>query len=218
MIDIDLIVRKPISEKELIAILSKPIYRSDFINEYPFFRTDGHTKIYQDFIDKTDFRKNNERLDDAIVLADSIDYYSIHLLNLIKEILFSKKNFVIKLTCLDYLLSQHEKIDNSTYIILNNRYKNNSNEFLNLQANINLLLTENKSEKSILKVLNSAPYPNIFYRFFNSISFNTSSFKNHINIQLIYDVLKVFESRNFSEGNWNDIKRMSKMVINDLRK
>ncbi|MBB2950908.1 hypothetical protein FHR29_001640 [Sphingobacterium sp. JUb56] len=79
------------------------------------------------------------------------------------------------------MLSQNRKIDHSTYMMLNKRFKNNLNEFLKLHANINLLITENKPEQYVIQIIKSAHYPDIFYRFFNSISFNTSSFKNHIN-------------------------------------
>lgn len=218
MIDIEQVVRNPISEQELNTILSKPSYRSDFINKYTFFKVDGHMKIYKNFIDQVDFKNNNETLDDAIVLADSIDYCSGHLLNLIKGILFSKKNYFIKLSCLDYLLSQNGKIDHSTYMMLNERFKNNLNEFLKLQANINLLITENKSEQSVIRIVKSAHYPDIFYRFFNSISFNSSSFKNHLNSDLIYSVYRIFESHNFPQATKSEIKRIFTFMIQDFER
>lgn len=216
MIDIDLIVRKPISEEDLIRLLSKSSYRNEFINEYTFFKTDGHSKIYQNFIESTDFSKNNDRIEDAIVLADSIDYFSNSVLDLIRNILFSRKNYFLKLTCLDYTLSQNEKIDRSIYVILNERYKNNKNEFLKLQANINLLIIEDKSKKSIIKVLKLASYPNIFFRFFNSISFNISSFKNHVDSVLIHKIVEIFESHDFSIENRDYVREISLKIIKEL--
>ncbi|MBB2950910.1 hypothetical protein FHR29_001642 [Sphingobacterium sp. JUb56] len=41
MKDIEQVVRNPISEQEMITILSKLSYRSDFINEYNFFKVDA---------------------------------------------------------------------------------------------------------------------------------------------------------------------------------
>ncbi|MBB2950909.1 DNA-directed RNA polymerase specialized sigma54-like protein [Sphingobacterium sp. JUb56] len=49
----------------------------------------------EEFYRSSRFKNNNQTLDDAIVLVDSIDYCSDHLLKIIKVILFSKKNYFI---------------------------------------------------------------------------------------------------------------------------
>jgi len=201
-----------------MILLSDDICRSDFIENYTFFKTDGHTKIYKDFIDKTDIGKKNDRISEAIELAENIDYCSKKLISLIRRVLFSRKNFFLKLTSLDYQLSQSHKINGTTYIMLNNKHNHSKNEFLKLQSNINLLVTENsdKSQKHIIKVLKKAPYPNIFYRFFNAIEYNIETFKKHINSQLLQEVMQIAESKNFSPESKEEIKRITTILINQF--
>jgi hypothetical protein len=198
-----------------MVLLSTDVYRGNFINNYAFFKTDGHINIYKDFIDNTNIHTRNDRIDDTIVLADNIGYCSKKLLSLVEQVLFSRKNFFLKLTCLDYLLGQNDKIDDVMYYTLNERYIHNKNEFLKLQANVNLLKTGDKveSKKHIIRVLKKAPYPSVFYRFFNSIEYNIDTFKDHIDAQFLEEVVQIAESKDFPLENKEEIKRIARGLM-----
>ncbi len=208
-------IKKPFSKQEVLSVLSSNIYRSDFINNYTFFETDGHIKLYIDFIEATNIKHSSNRIDDAVMLADSLSYYSKSFFVVIEGILSSRRNAFLKLTCLDYVLSQNKRISKNAYLMLNEKYSISKNDFLKIQSNINLLLTKRNitSQKSIIEVLKRAPYPNIFYRFFNSINYNFLSFNNQISKKFIQDIQKIGMQGDFSKENKNEIKKISSALL-----
>jgi len=167
------IIDKPVSKLTADKILSMPFERSIFLNEYRYFRNDGNKSTYKDFISKVLNRKrvDSDLLSDVIYLAIDIKFYSRELLDEISKMLLSKKDYLIRLACLDYLNSFRRNIDKSVYLRLNQGiFRSSKNTLLRLQSLINLMsLDRDKYFPLLSSILEKETMPTVFYRLINGL-------------------------------------------------
>lgn len=210
------IIKKSISGEDSIRYLKSVKYRENFIDNYKFFKSDGNLNIYIDFIENTNISMKGQRIDSAISLAEILDYTSDNLNSLIEDVLNSKRHFFLKLTCLDYLLWVSNIIDKTFYDTINIKFFKKDNPFLKLQANVNLLIRGNdlQIEKNSLNVLKKAPYPNIFYRFFNAIELIVFYFEIPIKKKIIKQIINLINERNFSKNVKKSFQDISFSILN----
>jgi|GEM_PF-2073611 len=188
---------REIEDNKVFTILSDKKCRQIFIKQYDFFYRNNQEKIAF-FID------SNYNLDtpsdfkvDLLDLAFEINYYSKKIDKLIREELKMRRDYIFKLSALDYLNHFYPFISNKNDYLELSEYLfcNSSNNIVVFQAAINLLPRDNvKYENYLLKRLtkeNVAPF--LYYRLVdNLISYDQfKSFRDFLN-----SVLEIIVSTN----------------------
>ena len=191
------------SSAEVLRVMRNKPERKVFINSYKYFKKDKNDNVYYSFIESVSINDDSETIEDAVYLSDTLGYYSVGILKLVKLVLKSKRNFFLKLTCLDFIHSNYLKIGKTEYSDINESLRTNKNLFIKLQANVNLLLNSSneKYRKSILTILSSSEYPNIFYRFLNMVDSNIPQYSKTVDVDFLKSVEKEFKCLDFSKSN-----------------
>lgn len=176
-------------------------------------KNDGNKSIYKDFVGKILSRKRiaPDLLSDVIYLAIDIKFYSQELLDEISKMLLSKRDYLIRLACLDYLNCFRRSIDKSVYLRLNQGIlRSSKNTLLRLQSLINLMsLDRNKYFPLILSTLEKETMPTVFYRLINGLkagNFKLKSDEKKVIAELIKE--NKFDGKVKSEL-MSDLKRLT---------
>lgn len=206
---------KPLSSFEANKLLADSSLRNDFLADYSFFLDDKNLSLYKKFVEDNIKSLNDDLMIDVLQLAENISYFSKDLLERIEEILNTKKGFLIRLYCLDYLLSQIKWIDKPSFIALNKKVIDSKNEFLKLQSNLNYWVVDNDgvSRKNILKLLKNTTYSNLFYRFFNVLKYNQDLFSSLIDSSFLESIGLIIIEKEFSVNNINEMK----IILDELK-
>lgn len=130
--------------------------RSLFISSYEKFGKDNYNDFYIDFID-TSITVNNSRVqEDALELSIALHVYKSEYLEIVSQIIKSRRSAWIKLLCLDWLFNFYLETPPSVFIELNYAVLKTANlEVIRIQGLINLILREQaldnfKSELTII--------------------------------------------------------------------
>ena len=110
----------PVQKHEVQRILASAYDRALFVQEYRYFGRDSNDKLYKTFIlDALKNGNNADLISDVIYMAIEIDFFSKPLQSEIEKILFSRRHYLIKLSCLDYLTHFKNKITNKDFYTCN---------------------------------------------------------------------------------------------------
>src|SRR5258706_7333142 len=140
--DFEKMMLKPVSKEQVSKILSSSFDRSVFLNEYKYFKNDGNSALYRNFILETLSKKdtNVNLTTDVVYLAIEIDFHSKELFEIVLQMLSSKKGYLVKLSCLDYINHFKNKIPKATLLEVNTgMLKRTRNILLKVQSLTNLI-------------------------------------------------------------------------------
>jgi hypothetical protein len=160
---------------EVEKILSNEFDRILFFKDYQYFSRDGNEDLYKRFISKVLAEDNDvDVTSDAIYLAININFFSPSLLAKIKAILFSRRQYLVKLSCLDYL-THFKKYMSVKSFVKTNEYllARSTNILLKIQAITNLLFKYAPLFDSLIMALEASKGPTEFYRAMNGLSYNS---------------------------------------------
>jgi hypothetical protein len=149
----------------VLDILNNKKWRSIFINQYGFFKFCNIETL-------SVFIKSNYKLEimndfkiDLLDLAININFFDKNIYNLIKLDIYKRKNYLLKLTMLDYINTFYKvQSVNRDYILLSNFiYKTSSNNLLIFQSLLNLSINSDSIRKGFLLKLSNKTLEQFYY-------------------------------------------------------
>lgn len=162
---------KQVSANVISKILSNPFERMFFLKEYEFFDRDGNARQYNDYA--LSVIKNSRdvvAVSDAIILSTKTHQFSKSVFKQIRIMLYSRRNYIVKLACLDFLLAFKEEIPKRYFFQINNRILSHSrNNLLRIQATLNLISIDANFSSKLIALLYVANSPTEFYRVINGL-------------------------------------------------
>ncbi len=178
--------------------MADPFERTIFLNEYRYFKSDRNISEYRNFIRNVlDKSRDANIVSDVIYFSVTIDFFSKNLFLIIKTILFSKRNYLVRLACLDYITHFKDKLaKNEFYELCEDVYKGTKSPLLRIQVLTNLLKINQQYFHGLIKLLKKIDHPTGIYRTLNGIAQN--------NIKITSEQFKLFKSliinKNFEDG------------------
>lgn len=167
-------IENKVSEEELYGIFKSSIDRNIFISEYSYFGMDGNDVFYKEFIDKYIYSSKRKFQEDAIELSIATGTFKIQYLDVIKAIIYSKRNDGIKLTCCDWLSYFFKDLPKSTFLEINEYLlKRTEYDLTKVQCMLNLFLLNNNYPiiENLSLYLKEVKYATVFYRIINGLNF-----------------------------------------------
>jgi len=149
-------------------MLRNAISRKDFIDNFDMDKLDAKDmKDLHQFIDAN--LKLYRHIEHVFDLSVALDYFTTNHLDVSEAIIKNRSSYFIKLTILDYLLSNYEKIEQETFSSINKSALKSSNPIVRFQAKLNLVCIE---PKEMLFFINDQNFivPAFYYRFLNSLA------------------------------------------------
>jgi hypothetical protein len=164
---------RKVSEEALVEIFKSHIDRNIFISEYPYFGMDGNDSFYKEFIDKYIASTKYKAQEDAIELSIAAKTFRSDYFDVIKSIIYSRRNDEIKLSCCDWLFCFFKHLSQNTFLEINEYLlEKTKDEFVKVQCMLNLFLLNNNYPiiENLSPYLNETNYPSIFYRVINGLN------------------------------------------------
>ena len=201
--------KNALHKKELEKILyGNDQMREVFLREYSFFNSDENKSVYIKWIlEHIEKGKLNSNIviSHIFEIAMNIDYFSQQLLKYANLILKNRYYEETKLSCLDYINTQKDKIKITEFQRINElAIISTRNEIIKFQSYINLLNTNNSCLKYIKNILEQAKYPTLFYR----LGYQFSSIPNNIKSELKLFIKAAIETQNFSEDVKKELRKI----------
>ncbi|MDP9080832.1 MAG: hypothetical protein M3O71_25725 [Bacteroidota bacterium] len=164
-----------VSKNELITIFKRNLDRSIFIGEYPYFGSDGNEVFYEAFIESNILKHKFKVQEDAIELSVRLNIYKVLFLREIKKIVYSRRQGIINLVCLDWLFYFFQDIPKDEFIEINEHVsKHSTSDLLKVQSVLNILLFKPDIQliKNLISYFTESDDPSVFYRLINSLDTN----------------------------------------------
>jgi hypothetical protein len=168
-------LEQKVSNNALNKIFRKNIDRSIFIGEYPYFTSDGNDLFYEEFIEHSILKHGFKVQEDAIELSIRLNIFKVPFLVEIKKILYSRRQELIKLVCLDWLFYFFREIPENEFIEINEyMYRHSKHDLLIVQSILNMLLCKPNSQliSDLTFCFAESNDPAVFYRLINNLDSN----------------------------------------------
>lgn len=187
---------KPLGREAVTQILSNSVDRIYFLRDYKFFGRDNNSDQYTRYV--LTIIKSERNLDivsDALLLAIKVGRFSESLLTQVRVILRSRRHYLVKLGCLDFLFAFKNRISRTSFYQLNEEIRKKSkNNLLVIQATLNLMSLNVDLVDDLFTTLKKSQSPTEFYRVVNG--FGQIGFR--LSQERITKFTEILESKSFA--------------------